>query len=510
MALNDLYISPRKKHYGWRYLACLLSGLFLGVGGTVGGIVYATTCVSTGQLISAFGQDPNTIVKEKYQNESLFTFALSMASGDIDFTSIKGLDNLTPFVGELTDTLSSTFNKYLGVTFTTDEILVLDLEQVPDFLFTKVKKEAKIAVILDINENSDPLLQLLAFHKNEDGTFNYDDPRPLSEFSGDNSGEGGDSTGGIFDEIISDAKVEDVLDIQEGDFLYNFKDCKVSELEETIKNTPLNQLITITEDDSAILRFLATYTFNNISEGIAKMSVSDVFGDQIDNLNPIIKALFDCRILDLGTEINSLPLSSFIDSNKDIPFALRSVLNKTKIDPETGEERPYYISEITECYENLVIGDIIDYSSDAIKNNKFIKYIPENTRIEDIPNAFNNLTIGQVFHDDIFKEDGTMKPMWEYLLHNPDTDLPVGSIADLEQIYSGLTLKLSGEFETLLNNISKNTEVATMRELYNHGLLDVTDPSIFDKKIIGDTKCLGDYTYKEFLDKIAASGILVD
>ena len=49
-----------------------------------------------------------------------------------------------------------------------------------------------------------------------------------------------------------------------------------------------------------------------------------------------------------------------------------------------------------------------------------------------------------------------------------------------------------------------------MRELYNHGLLDVTDPSIFDKKIIGDTKCLGDYTYKEFLDKIAASGILVD
>ena len=35
----------------------------------------------------------------------------------------------------------------------------------------------------------------------EDGTFNYDDPRPLSEFSGDNSGEGGDSTGGIFDEI---------------------------------------------------------------------------------------------------------------------------------------------------------------------------------------------------------------------------------------------------------------------------------------------------------------------
>ena len=30
MALNDLYISPRKKHYGWRYLACLLSGLFLG------------------------------------------------------------------------------------------------------------------------------------------------------------------------------------------------------------------------------------------------------------------------------------------------------------------------------------------------------------------------------------------------------------------------------------------------------------------------------------------------
>lgn len=517
MKENNLYEKPKKvpsnKRNGWKYFLCLFAGFTMGVVGSVGGVVYATTRISTGQIMSAFGQDPNAVLSEKYQNQSLYTFVLSMVRGEADFTTLDGIRQVTPLVDSVVDKVGVYLEKYTGVTLTTDDIVSLQLEEIPTFLITKVKKEAKIAVLLDINEDSDPLLKMLAFHRNEDGSYDYDSPRELSEFTEPTTSEGGSVIGGtesIISEIISEVTVGEVMDVKEGDLLYEFKDTKISDLEEEVKNTPINKLIKFDENTPNILRALGNYTFNTLAEGIKNLTVMDIFGmDAYNDQNQIIQALFFSKITDLSDAVKTLPLSTFVGVGEDIPYALQRILNKTKVDPETGEARPYTISELAECYRCLTVGDLVDYNNPDIKNNKLLSSIDQNTLLEDLPNAFNNITLGNAFHDDIY-ENGKIRTMWEYLLHNPDTDASIDSDATDEEKYSGLNLKLNEDFNILLDNMKKNTMTSTIRELYQHGLIDLKDPSVLDKHVIGDTKKLGDYTYSEFINRIANSGLLVD
>jgi len=517
MKENNLYDKPKnapsRKKNGWKYFLCLFAGFSMGVAGTVGGAVYATTRVSTGQIMTAFGQDPNAVLSQKYQEQSLYTFVLSMVNGETDFSTLSGIREVTPMVDSVIDMASVYLEKYTGVTLSADEIITLQLSDIPDFLITKVKREAKIAVLLDINEDSDPLLQMLAFHKNEDGSYDYDSPRELSEFTEttDENGETvGVSTETIISEIIADVTVGDVMEVHEGDLLYEFKDTKISELEDTIRNTPIKKLINFNENTPAILRALGDYTLNTIAQGIANLTVMDVYGaDAYGDMNPIIQALFYSKITDLSDTVKNLPLSTFIFGGDDIPYALACIMNKTKIDEETGEERPYTIAELSECYRELTIGDILDYSNPNISGNRIFSSIDPNTLLDDLADAFNNITLGNLFHDDIY-DNGTVRPIWEYLLHNPDTDADLKSNASDEEKYSGLALKLGDDFNVLINNMKRNTATATIRELYNHELLELDDPSVLNKHLIGDTKLVGEYTYSEFINRIANSGLLVD
>ena len=133
----------------------------------------------------------------------------------------------------------------------------------------------------------------------------------------------------------------------------------------------------------------------------------------------------------------------------------RTLYPKSTLGDLTGD-----INLASSLTTRLTVKDIF---GDDVKNNRFLEPLQEET-IESLPNAISNLTVGEVFKEDIYETDGTtLKGTWKYLLTDPAN----GTV--------NTDYKVASEMNTLMENMTANINDATLRQLDTDGLIDLEE-----------------------------------
>lgn len=128
----------------------------------------------------------------------------------------------------------------------------------------------------------------------------------------------------------------------------------------------------------------------------------------------------------------------------------------------------------------LTLGDVMKNAD----GNKILKHLKDST-IDNLPTATNNLTVGEVFDDDMhYKNDNgeytdkngvvvtdkadALKPTWKYLIRtqNPDgTD---------SQVYH-YDYKITSQMSDMVNNIEMNMQNTPLNNMHNDGVLQTSE-----------------------------------
>lgn len=140
-------------------------------------------------------------------------------------------------------------------------------------------------------------------------------------------------------------------------------------------------------------------------------------------------------------------------------------------------------SALNNLTSRMVLSDIIEVSDD----DTILKHIAD-TPVDKIPEAINNLTIGEVFDKDIYytnangdytDKDGNvvseankvMQPMWKYML------TPEGEASPK------LDYKLTSDINKMTENVQANIQSKTLNELANDGIIQDANTTAFSKAI---------------------------
>ncbi len=117
---------------------------------------------------------------------------------------------------------------------------------------------------------------------------------------------------------------------------------------------------------------------------------------------------------------------------------------------------------LTNLTKSLTMKDLFD--EETIAANKFLPHL-QNECIDDLPTAIMNLTVTEVYHDEIYEEDGkTLKSYWKYLLVNED-----GKVDDSVTIT---------QMDKMLDNMQQNVHLATLNELTEDGLVEFSGKTL--------------------------------
>ena len=124
--------------------------------------------------------------------------------------------------------------------------------------------------------------------------------------------------------------------------------------------------------------------------------------------------------------------------------------------------------------DNIVLKDVL---GDSVDENKILKHVADK-KIKELSGAVTNLTIGQLFEDEIYEEDGTtIRGTWKYLLKT-------GKDEDGNPIYK-TDYKVSSDMNKLLDNMTKNMHDATLQELRDDKILSL-DESMLTSTVVGN------------------------
>lgn len=514
-------IMPKKKHYWWRYLLCIFSGIIITLGGIAGGAYYLGTQKSVKDVLKLVGVDSSQYLTETYEDKSIYDLIVNFSKGDIDLSSLSGIREITPYVDKLVDTVNETLEKHLGFTYDKEDLYKVNFDKIGDYLFNTLKDGVYISNLMNITSESDKILQYLAFLKNEDGTINLEAPRSLSDLI-----EGANT-------IVSDAILNDVIDVGvEGDVLYNFKDFKITELGAEFNNMTVGDIIIVTEESSPVLKYLENKKFNEIEGAINAAKLKDVIDVGTEGL---LFNLRETEISNLSNAVSTMKLNQIITiKDTDYPAlqylgnyntsefdqALRDATLENLLDIKEGSIlyniRTSKIDELDTSIQELYLKDVIDVKPEddkilqclkdvKIKDlttkintltlNDAIEIDPEtspkilialqNTNIKDLSSRIQTLTLGEMLADvesssilkslsnstlDTLVSDVDKLTMGDVLVINEDS-LPIlkalqgTKIVDLETTIKGLTMKTIIDIKPTSSPILISIQDATLETI---------------------------------------------
>ena len=136
----------------------------------------------------------------------------------------------------------------------------------------------------------------------------------------------------------------------------------------------------------------------------------------------------------------------------------------------------------TDIKQNLTIKDIF---GDDLATYKFINKIDENTTIENIGPAINNMKLLDAFEDNIYDSDGKLSSMWKYLLIEGTEEWIEGSPNKSTDPFNGYACKeytLSGDgvgsnpkgINQMMDNMKYWMENQKLRVLQDDGMISVS------------------------------------
>ena len=181
---------------------------------------------------------------------------------------------------------------------------------------------------------------------------------------------------------------------------------------------------------------------------------------------------------------------------------------RTQMRDMTGES-----NQLSRLTERMHLTDVVDVS-----NNKILKHLTDVT-ISELPTEVNNLTIEQVFYEDMHytdeqgnftKADGTpladgeapvLRPTWKYLLRSKDTG---------EYVY---TYKVTSDMNQMIDNIQYNMQNTPLKDMNTDGIIDnghndLINNTYVSSKVINESDAfdaykgmsLGSFTINQLLD----------
>ena len=182
---------------------------------------------------------------------------------------------------------------------------------------------------------------------------------------------------------------------------------------------------------------------NSISKKIDTLSLGQII--KIDSSSPQILQALEGATLGNGDDsitnkMNSISLGEVMKIDSNSPKLLQS-LSGTKI------------NELGTAVSELKLNDMMD-----VGDNFILKHLKDST-LSTLPDDISELTIEDVFADDIYDEHGNMKGTWKYLLDNDistDEEIEKHSLNDMG---------------TLITNMTENFQKATLKDLKADGIL---------------------------------------
>ncbi len=140
-------------------------------------------------------------------------------------------------------------------------------------------------------------------------------------------------------------------------------------------------------------------------------------------------------------------------------------------------------SALNKLTSRMVLSDIVDIDD----SHTILKHIAH-TPVDKIPDAINNLTVGDVFDKDIYftnakgeytdqkgnvvsEANKVMQPMWKYMLTPEGESSP------------NLGYKLTSDINKMTENVQANIQLKTLNELADDGIIQDANTSAFDKDI---------------------------
>ena len=117
---------------------------------------------------------------------------------------------------------------------------------------------------------------------------------------------------------------------------------------------------------------------------------------------------------------------------------------------------------ITNLTKTITVKEI--FEEDTINSNKFLPFVKDET-IESLPSAIMNLTVTEVYADEVFEADGTtLKASWKYLLTNADGEID----------YS---IKVT-DMDKMIENMKANVHNSTLQELSDNGMVQFSGSTL--------------------------------
>ena len=117
---------------------------------------------------------------------------------------------------------------------------------------------------------------------------------------------------------------------------------------------------------------------------------------------------------------------------------------------------------ITNLTKTITVEEIFDEAT--LNSNKFLPFVKGET-IESLPNAIMDLTVTQVYADEIFEADGvTLKESWKYLLTDKDGNVDK-------------TIKVT-DMNKMIDNMKNNVHNSTLNELAANGMVQFSGSTL--------------------------------
>lgn len=320
---------------------------------------------------------------------------------------------------------------------------------------------------------------------------------------------------GIMDSI-NEATIADIVDVGSSGILYALRDYTLNNIDQGFNALTLGDVIEIGESSpqilkslqnttiinissvfdtltiadmvepeaissSPVLTALSGYTLSNFSSGINDLTLGSVLGitdDNIDDFPRLIANLRNCKINEIPDTINTIPLKQMVDitEEKGILYALRNTtLNSLQQDLGT-----------------LKLGDYFDYTDPDIQNNRYLGHIDPNLPLDQLGYAIQGLKFEEVYGDLIFNGEDTPQGAWKFMLCRKEGGT---------WVHVGENYTIASNMPDLLDNMNYNVSAATLFELKDAGLINVTDAKL-NQYLMGTTTKIGDCTISDIINNI--------
>lgn len=507
----------KKKHYWWRYLIVFFCGIIFTIGATLGTIYFVTISQTASSLMGMFGINASEYLTEKYQKKTVFEIVMDFATGKVNFSSISGINEITPYVSKMLESVNETIYQNIGFKFDLQDLYAQDFGALGDYIFKTFKEDMTIASLLKVNENSNKILQYLAYEQNDDGTSNYEKPRNLNSLL-ENS-----------QSLIDNATIGNLVDVGTEGILFNLRDKKIMELATTFETIKINELLTIKDTDPKALQFIGNYTLGNISTAFNDATLNDVIDVGTEGILFNLKAF---KINELGAKVKTLKLNQIIDiSPTDFPALvylgnytvdgmntalegaeLGQLIKITEADTILWPLRNKKINAIDSAIRDLELGSVIKITDASPSILKALEHV----KINDLETKITTLALKDILG--FTTEAETSKILWALrssTINTLGTDidtLQLGQMVDTStskilQALSTSTLSTIGDSINKLNlgdviNIDANSptilQLLATKNINNLG-------SEIDKLTIGEI--LGDSSSSKILQSLSGETI---